>query len=60
MYVGSQQSIYKNINVLPPAHQLIYKDGKIEISQYWNFPQNKLQISEEEAVSEFKSSISKI
>ncbi|OCK50577.1 asparagine synthase (glutamine-hydrolyzing) [Chryseobacterium sp. CBo1] len=59
MYVGSQQSIYKNINVLPPAHKLIYKNGKIEISQYWNFPQNKLQISEEEAVSEFKNLVEK-
>ncbi|MFC7346657.1 asparagine synthase (glutamine-hydrolyzing) [Chryseobacterium zhengzhouense] len=55
MYVGSQQSIYKNINVLPPAHQLIYKDGKIEIIQYWNFPRHQLSLSETEAVSEFKN-----
>ena len=34
MYVDSQQSIYKNIKILPPAHQLIYTDGKIEVSQY--------------------------
>lgn len=54
MYVDSQQSIYQNIKVLPPAHQLIYKDGNIEISQYWNFPNNELQISEEEAITKFK------
>jgi len=55
MYVDSQQSIYKNIKVLPPAHQLIYNDGEIKISQYWNFPNNELQISEEEAIAKFKN-----
>lgn len=55
MYVDSQQSIYKNIKVLPPAHQLIFKDGKIDISQYWNFPTEELNISEEEAISTFKN-----
>jgi len=54
MYVDSQQSIYKNIKVLPPAHQLIYKDGKIDVSQYWNFPQEELQISEDDAVEKFR------
>lgn len=54
MYVDSQQSIYKKIKVLPPAHQLIWKDGKIEVSEYWNFPDHELNISEEEAISKFK------
>ncbi len=54
MYVDSQQSIYKKIKVLPPAHQLIWKDGKIEVSEYWNFPDQELKISEEEAISKFK------
>ena len=54
MYVDSQQSIYKNIKVLPPAHQLIFKDGKIEISQYWNFPTEEIEISEDAAISKFK------
>lgn len=55
MYVDSQQSIYKNIKVLPPAHQLIYKDGNAEISQYWNFPAEEIEISEAEAVDKFKN-----
>ncbi len=54
MYVDSQQSIYKNINVLPPAHQLIYRDGKIEISQYWNVPTATSGISEDDAISQFQ------
>ncbi|WP_312823964.1 asparagine synthase (glutamine-hydrolyzing) [Epilithonimonas sp.] len=59
MYVDSQQSIYKNIKILPPAHQLIYTDGKIEVSQYWNFPQEELQISENEAIEKFQQLVEK-
>ncbi|WP_426475682.1 asparagine synthase (glutamine-hydrolyzing) [Chryseobacterium balustinum] len=55
MYVDSQQSIYKNIKTLAPAHQLIYRNGEIEISEYWNFPKEELQISEEDAIIKFKS-----
>ena len=54
MYIDSQQSIYKHIKVLPPAHQLIYEDGKIQISQYWNFPPEEAQISEADAIDKFK------
>lgn len=34
------QTIYKEIKKLPPAHQLIYKDGAIQISRYWEIPTN--------------------
>lgn len=59
MYVDSQQSIYKNIKVLPPAHQLIYENGEIKISQYWNFPQEELNISEDEAINKFQDLVEK-
>lgn len=58
-YIDSQQSIYKNIKVLPPASQLIYEEGKIDISQYWNLPEEELNISEEEAIQKFKSLVEK-
>lgn len=32
------QTIYKKIKKLPPAHQLVYKDGEIQISRYWEIP----------------------
>lgn len=32
------QTIYKKISKLPPAHQLIYKDGEVQISRYWEIP----------------------
>jgi len=53
-YINSHQSIYKNIHVLAPASQLIYADGKIKISQYWNLPEKEINISEEDAVQKFK------
>lgn len=34
------QTIYKKIKKLPPAHKLIYKDGEILISCYWEIPSN--------------------
>ncbi|MBW7675605.1 asparagine synthase (glutamine-hydrolyzing) [Chryseobacterium chendengshani] len=58
-YINSHQTIYKNIQVLAPASQLIYDDGKIEISQYWNLPEEELNISEEDAVRKFKSLVEK-
>ena len=54
MYVDSQQSIYKKIKVLPPASQLIYKDGEISISQYWDFPMEESELSEEEIYAKFE------
>lgn len=32
------QTIYKKIKKLPPAHKLIYKNGEIHISCYWEIP----------------------
>lgn len=55
MYVDSRQSIYKNIKVLPPAHQLIYQNGSITVSEYWNFPSEELKIDEEQAIVKFKN-----
>ncbi len=32
------QTIYKQIKKLPPAHQLIYRHGQVIISRYWEIP----------------------
>lgn len=32
------QTIYKKVKKLPPAHKLIYKDGAVHISRYWETP----------------------
>lgn len=54
-YVNSAQTIYNEISVLPPAHQLKYKDGEIKIEQYWNFPEENNKLSFEEAQNKFKA-----
>ncbi len=36
--VPADKTIYKNIHVLPSSHLLTYKNNKIEIKKYWEFP----------------------
>ncbi|MET3034935.1 asparagine synthase (glutamine-hydrolyzing) [Chryseobacterium sp. NRRL B-14859] len=52
-YVSSHQSIYSNISTLPPAHQLIWKDGKITVSRYYSIPAKDRVISLSDAKEEF-------
>lgn len=54
LYIDKNQSIYSNIFVLPPSHTLSYKDGKFEVKKYWSVPEKELNISEDEAVKEFR------
>lgn len=49
MYIPGPETIFKDIYKLDPAHYLIYKEGKIKIEQYWDFPKTKISnLSEEE------------
>ncbi len=52
-YVSAYQSIYKNIHPLPPAHQLIWKEGKISVSRYYSLPKKDRVISLSDAKEEF-------
>lgn len=52
-YVSTYQSIYSNIFTLPPAHQLIWKNGKIEVSRYYSLPAKDRSISLSDAKEEF-------
>lgn len=52
-YVHAYQSIYKNIHTLPPAHQLIWKEGKISVSRYYSLPKKDKVISLSDAKEEF-------
>lgn len=62
-YVSTYQSIYKNIKTLPPAHQLTYKNGVIDIKRYYSIPKNDVSISLSEAKEQFldllKSAVNK-
>lgn len=35
------RSVFKNVQQIPPAHYLICRDGRIEISPYWNLDYQK-------------------
>ena len=36
-YVPDPLSIYKDIHKLAPGHHLVFKDGAIKLTQYWDF-----------------------
>ncbi len=53
--IPSPHTIYQSIQKLPPAHALIWKDGKIHLERYWNVPfTTKSSLSLEEAGDEFE------
>ena len=54
LYVHPTRTIYKNIHTLPPAHMLLWRNGTIEISRYWDLPKTRTEISLTEALPEFK------
>src|ERR1700752_404839 len=54
LYVHPHQTIYSNIFVLPPAHSLLLKDGRITIEKYWDLPETKDVLSEADAIDEFQ------
>lgn len=54
LYVHPKKTIYKNIFILPPAHSLEFREGKIFVSRYWNIPETQHHIELSDAVSEFK------
>jgi asparagine synthase (glutamine-hydrolysing) len=54
LYIHPSETIYDNIFTLPPAHYLIYSQGKIEIKKYWKLPAINKKININEAVPEFR------
>jgi asparagine synthase (glutamine-hydrolysing) len=51
--VSTYHSIYENIHTLPPAHQLIWKDGKFSVSRYYSLPAKDRVLSLSDAKEEF-------
>ena len=41
LYIPHPKSIYENIHKLEPGHYLIYRDGQIDIKQYWDIDFSK-------------------
>jgi len=51
-YIPNDNSYYKNIYKLKPAHYLIFDGENIIIKRYWDLPEKKANISFNEAVEE--------
>jgi asparagine synthase (glutamine-hydrolysing) len=47
-YVPDPDTMIENVRKLPPGHILIYKQGKIEVKQYWDITFNHNEIYSED------------
>jgi asparagine synthase (glutamine-hydrolysing) len=58
-YVPEEFCIFKNVNKLAPANYLIFKNGKIETREYWDFKYKKIEEvkSEDEYVERLRELI---
>ncbi|MEI6553565.1 MAG: asparagine synthase (glutamine-hydrolyzing) [bacterium] len=54
LYIAPDKTIYKNIFTLPPAHNLLFKDGKVSIKRYWSLPNIDEKIKIEDAIDKFR------
>ena len=55
LHVHATQSIYANIQVLPPAHVLQWQDGRVTLRRYWEPPPAAADMDMAEAVPRFQS-----
>jgi len=37
-YVPDPLTIFRGVHKLPPGHHLTWKDGRVQVEQYWDFP----------------------
>lgn len=51
-YIPNDKTYYQNIFKLKPAHYLVFDGKNINIKRYWNLPNEKLNISFNEALDE--------
>jgi asparagine synthase (glutamine-hydrolysing) len=54
LYVHPYQTIYSNVFVLPPAHRLVLRGGRLSVERYWHLPDTKEVVSIEDAIDEFQ------
>jgi asparagine synthase (glutamine-hydrolysing) len=49
------QTFFKNINALPPAHFLIFQNGRLSVSSYWSIDkQSTKDITEADAIEQLR------
>ncbi len=58
MYEHSEETFFKGVLKLPQGHTLLWKDGKITISRFWNLPDSLVDTagwSDERVQEEFRA-----
>ena len=59
-YIPSPWTIFKGIRKLPPGHLLTFKEGKVNVDAYWEFPATDNPITDmEEAIFTYKQLLKK-
>src|SRR5579864_627032 len=59
LYTPQDRSIFRGLNKLPPGHLLTWRDGRIDIEQYWRLPSYDVFAgSEAEAIPELLAVLS--
>ncbi|RMF64678.1 MAG: asparagine synthase (glutamine-hydrolyzing), partial [Calditrichaeota bacterium] len=51
-YIPSPHSIFKGISKLPPGHTLTYRDGQVQVRQYWELQFDEREADEDELCEE--------
>jgi asparagine synthase (glutamine-hydrolysing) len=54
LYVHPHRTIYENVHVLPPAHRLSLRDGRLAVERYWEPPPVRADVGMAEAVEELR------
>jgi len=49
MYVPPWRTIYKNVHTILGGHSAVYKDGKLNVQQYWKLERTPIAISYDDA-----------
>jgi asparagine synthase (glutamine-hydrolysing) len=60
-FIPSPQTMLKHVRKLPPAHTLVWQNGKTTISRYWDISfEEKLALSEEEFIDGLRRKLSQV
>ncbi|MFM8243863.1 MAG: asparagine synthase (glutamine-hydrolyzing), partial [Crocinitomicaceae bacterium] len=55
-WIGYKNETYFScIHALEPGHNLIFRENKLSIYQYWSYPSKQISISNEDAIHQFKT-----
>ncbi len=58
-YVPDPLTIFRDVHKLPPGHHLTFRDGRVSVEQYWDFPYEHAQQdparSEDECLEELRA-----